>query len=450
MQSTMNEAELLGLCQRGVQAALDAGADQAEVYAEASAEIDVSLQKNDLDQVRIADEVTFGIRVFQDGRLGFATANDPGSVVATARDAVAVAKASVPDPLNGLPEPLLIRPTELAVDAALLNLGPGELARMATDLLAWVRGRDPRITVDTGGVAVAHAVRAVASSTGVREAWQSAAGSGHVFGMAVDGEEVGSFSYDGDAVRSLDALHPALETAFGRFVTNAIGAMGPGKGESFRGTILLPPDAVEDMLIGPLMQNLGADAVRQGRSALADRVGETIAAPGFTLVEGGGGLPGYALTPFDREGQPRRSLTLVEDGVLKSFLSNSYEARASGLPATGHAQGGATSLPRVGAAALSLAGGDVPLAELERLDRGVIVTRFSGSTNAVSGDFSGVVKGGFMVVDGERRPINETTVAGNLWECLKNVSGRSQEVETRYGTRAWPGLRIEDVSVTAG
>ncbi|MEC8423266.1 MAG: metallopeptidase TldD-related protein, partial [Myxococcota bacterium] len=106
--------------------------------------------------------------------------------------------------------------------------------------------------------------------------------------------------------------------------------------------------------------------------------------------------------------------------------------------------------PRVGPAALALGTGDVSRAALENMDRGVIVTRFSGTTDPVSGDFSGVVKGGFLVRDGERRPIHETTIAGNLWTCLRNVSARADSALLHYGSRAWPALRVEDVSITAG
>jgi PmbA protein len=143
-------------------------------------------------------------------------------------------------------------------------------------------------------------------------------------------------------------------------------------------------------------------------------------------------------------------MPLVEDGVLRGFMYDGREARAAGVESTGHAQGGATALPRVGAGALELATGPVPVSELERMERGVIVTRFSGSTDPVSGDFSGVVKGGFLVRDGERRAIHETTIAGNLWDCLMNVSARADAAEVRYGSRAWPALRVEDVSITAG
>ena len=79
-----------------------------------------------------------------------------------------------------------------------------------------------------------------------------------------------------------------------------------------------------------------------------------------------------------------------------------------------------------------------------------MVTRFSGSTNAATGDFSGVVKGGFLVRDGEQQAIDETTIAGNLYDCLAQISGISNETRRIQGTIEAPWIRIDDVSITAG
>ena len=78
------------------------------------------------------------------------------------------------------------------------------------------------------------------------------------------------------------------------------------------------------------------------------------------------------------------------------------------------------------------------------------MTRFSGSSDSVSGDFSGVVKGGFLIKDGEIvRPLIETLIAGNLFELLPRISGLSYETE-RIESLVVPYIRIEDVSVTGG
>jgi PmbA protein len=86
---------------------------------------------------------------------------------------------------------------------------------------------------------------------------------------------------------------------------------------------------------------------------------------------------------------------------------------------------------------------------IREVGRGVLATRFSGSSNPISGDFSGVVKGGFLLRDGERIPIHETTIAGNLWTCLEQITALSDTPTTLYGTRRWPWVRIDDLSITA-
>ena len=95
--------------------------------------------------------------------------------------------------------------------------------------------------------------------------------------------------------------------------------------------------------------------------------------------------------------------------------------------------------------------GTTPAAELAAgSDPVVWVGRFSGSTNGVTGDFSGVVKNGFLLARGERRPIRETMIAGNLFEALRNIEAISAERRLLSGSALLPSLRIGGVSVTAG
>jgi PmbA protein len=443
LQAQIQTAESL------VAAAQAAGADDAEVYATWGRHTEVNFQKNDLDQAMTGSELKLGLRVFKDKRMGFATTNQPADTAELVGAALAMAAASPPDPHHGLPAALEPVPWEHVVDETILGLGTKDLAHLGMDLLARIRAKDPRVTVDTANVDAGLGLHTIVSSTGVRAAFASTWTSAGVFGMAVDGDEVGSFAYDTALVRRAGELRQEAERVFDAFVDKCVGALGAQAGESFRGPIFIPPDCLGTFLIGDLVGMLGADMVRLGRSPLADSRGELIAAPGFTLVEGGPEVAGFPVCPFDREGTPRVRTPLVENGVLKDFLFDSYEGRAAGRGSTGHAAGGADSAPRCGATTLEVLPGDQSLEALAQMERGVIVTRFSGSANPISGDFSGVVKGGFLVVDGEKRPIHETTLAGNLYDCLKNISGISREV-VRSGTEAYPGVRIEDIAITAG
>lgn len=447
---------LLEHCERALRAALAAGADEAEVIADAGRSVEIAIQKNDLEQVRSADEVTYGVRVRVGDRLGFATGNQASGLRALGEEAVLIAKSSPPEPGLRLPALSGDHFAPEALDPELLRLlepeGRGELCALATRTLRRALAADRRMTIDTGELSVSELQRVLVSSAGGRRAWRGLEASGGLFGMAVDGAEVGSFAYDGDRSRRWAELEPLLERATDRFVRKCVGALGAQAGESFRGSILVPADCVSELLLDSLTELVGADAVRQGRSPLGERLGQAIAAPAFTLREAGAGLPGFALAPFDREGVLRSPLPIVQNGVLSALLYDSAEACRSGAPgrqSSGHAQGGAASPPMVGPAALELEAGDLPWAGLCAVERGVIVTRFSGTVEPSSGDFSGVVKGGFLVRGGEARPVAETTISGNLYEALRNISGISAERELLGGTSLLPGLRIEDISITA-
>ena len=450
MSTPMKKDSLISSCEEAIDLAISLGADDAEVYASSTVERNVGIEKNDLHQASQVSETTWGIRVVRNGAVGFCTSNQPTNLNKAVAEAVSLASIAPSDPHNAIAKPAVNIPSTVAVDEELIGLGIDDLTVMAMRLLSDARGQDKRLTIDTGGVGVNHQTTAIASSTGTRASYESASGSGFLFGMCVDGDEVGSFSYDGDTVRSAATLENALQVSFKRFVDKCAGAMGATSGESFNGSVLLPPETVSEFLIGDLLAMLGADAIRTGKSPLGDKLGQLIASTGFSLFEEGLGLKGFPICPFDREGMLRKRAPLIENGVLTNLLFNSYESRASGRGYSNNASGGASSLPGVGASALSLATGTESYADMSNMTEGLIVTRFSSSSNPLTGDFSGVVKGGFLVKDGERRPIEETTIAGNLYECLRSISAISNTALTMNGTVSMPAIKIDGLSITAG
>jgi PmbA protein len=337
------------------------------------------------------------------------------------------------------------------VDPAIGELGVERLVELAMHMLGQVKARDGRVRVDSGSVNAVQASRAVASSTGVRVCESRAQASANLFGMAVDGAEVGSMDYDSVAVLAASELAADIERLCARFSERCLGALGARKGESFRGTALLSPEVVRSLLLGNLLPTLSAQAVRTGRSPLAGRVGEAIASPQFTLVDDGRLAGGTGSVSFDREGMPTRRTPLIESGVLSGFLYDLYEARAASAQSTGSARGGAADLPRIGPCNLLVEPGETPYAELCREpERAVLVQRFSGSSSSVTGEFSGVVKGSFLLRRGERVPVRETLIAGNLYDVLRSISGISKEVQSLQGSAFVPALRVEGISVTTG
>ena len=138
-------------------------------------------------------------------------------------------------------------------------------------------------------------------------------------------------------------------------------------------------------------------------------------------------------------------------------MRDQYSANALKLNSTGHALGGPNSLPSVSSHCLCLKGGEEPLEKLltrtaETQGNFLYVHRYSGQTDPVTGDFSGVAKGGEWWQQGERvYYVQETMISGNLFEALQeDLFGLSRETEVVESSEECPTLVLDQVSVTSG
>lgn len=451
----MGEQDLLALCHDLVSRARKHGARDCEAIAAWERSAETGLENGDVHSVRSTEETVFGLRVFIGDSLGFITANrvDAASLADFVDEAVAQARATPADPFNALPEPDTTPPVRDLYFESTADAGVEQTTASAVRMLERVRERDERVRVDNGSVAVTVSDIALVSSTGIELRQRHSEAQGYVFGMAVDGDDVASFDYDGDAVRDVSRLDSLLTAAADRFVDKCVSGLRAGKGRSFKGSVVLSPEAVGEFLLPNLIAAISADAIRKGRSRLAGRLGKPIASERLTLVDDGTIAGGIASSAFDREGVPLRRRVLVERGTLNTYLFNTYEACASGdgTRSTGHATGTASSLPGVGPSYLEVEAGTTPLDQMSGpAETTIYVGRFSGSSNPVTGEFSGVAKNGFLVESGGRRPVRETLIAGNLFDALHQISAISAERRLIGGTRLLPALRLDGVSVTAG
>ncbi len=445
---------LFDVAEELIRRAVAAGADQAEAAVAWTRQAETRIENGEVHTAQALEETSFGLRVFAGRRLGFATANTirPGDLQACVEEAIAQARTTPSDPANGLPPSYAIRPVPGLFDPKLAGLDVSWTTRTARRLVDRVAARDPRVRVDSGEVTLETSSFALVSTEGTRAFEESTTARGYLFGMAVEGDQVASFDYDGSATHSLGQAESLFDAAADRFVEKCLAGLGARPGKSYRGAVVLSPEAVAEFLLEDLIAAASADNVRKGKSRLAGKIGKKIAARSFTVIDDPTQPGAVGSCAFDREGVPTRRYPIVEHGTLKGYLFNHYEAKVAGLPegSTGHAVGSATSLPQIGPHRLEVLPGDTSLADLLEGGPVVYVGRFSGSTNPVTGEFSGVVKNGFLCENGRRQPVNETLVAGNLFDALARISGLSRERRLVGGTRLVPAVRLEDVSVTAG
>lgn len=455
--AAVERAELLERCDAAVARALAAGADEAEAFASSHGGTSVQLEKGDLQLARVSMGEALGLRVFVGGRLGFASTNQTASPTALAdlaASAVALAKLSPVDPAAGLLAARELSGGPLPGEPALWGLAPAAVVALAGTLMEVCRNFDKRVSVDQGAIRFSRGSSAVVSSRGARAAESDAGLSASLFGMAVDGADVGGFDALSEWTRGAGAFEPALERMGRRFARTVLDNLGAGKATSYRGPVLFAPDAFAELFLGPLVGALSALAVQRGRSALAGKLGTAIAVPHFTLRDAPGDAELAGACLADREGSATANRALVDRGVLGTYLSNARAARLEGLAeSTGHAQGGARGVPGIGAHALVVEPGDGGDAKAmaARLGRGLLVGRFSGTVDGTSGDFSGVAKSARWVEGGEVvRSLGETLIAGNAFEALGQLGALSTERETLGGSAKVPWAIADGLNVTAG
>ena len=444
----MTESKLLNSCQMAIDMARKHGADQVEVFGQNSQSITSNAEKNDLQISKSQQETRLGIRAFIGTQVGFASTNDLSKLEAAAADAVTLAKASPGDPNNVLPDPAESESVKGLYDPAAASFGTEDAVKQTIRMLELAESIDKRINVGEAEFSAEILDRVLINSAGAERSEQSSLFTYVILTTAVDGEKVSNMDYKFGASRSVAEID--VEPITRRSCANAVGSLGAEAGESFKGQVVLDPYAVFSLL-NLLPFQLNARNVLRGMSRWKDALGEAVASPSFTLIDDGQIPGGVGTSSFDREGVGHQRLPLIEDGVLRSFMHNTYTAHAFGTANTGHAAGSAGSLPAIGPTNLTVVPGTVGKDELiAEVDRGLLVSRFSGNANPVSGDFSGVAKAAYLIKDGKiDRPVSGTLVAGNVFDALKSLSGISKETESIF-IFSYPYLRFEDVSVTAG
>ena len=427
------------------------GANDCEVYVATTSEAEVFIENNDLKQAKSQDSAALGVRVLLSGSLGFYAVNSvaPDKVKQAAAMAVKMARVSPRDRFNSLPSGRSrVASVRGIYDKKAEAFKAGDAVRLAAEMLQAAKS-DSRVSVDSGNFTAALVRHWLGNSNGTLLSERLSAFAWSVMGMAIDGNDVSSFdvqSGSSHSVKGINVLSAAEE--FSQTVVNSLGAR---KIDSFKGEMLLTPAAAIELVEEAVEHSINSDSVQKKSSRFAGKIGRRIASPLLTIEDDATNPQGLAASSFDREGVAHRRNVVVEKGVLKKFLYNTYTARKGGVRSTGNASGSTTSPPSVAATNFIVAPGRQSVDSLvSEIKHGILISRFSGNVNPVDGDFSGVVKGGRIIKNGElSHSVKEVMVAGNIFACLKNLTGLSKERKVMHSS-ILPYMRFGGVSFTGG
>ena len=431
-----------------VAAALAAGADAAEAVGAERRALSITVRNGELEEVEREESRDLGLRVFVGRRQASVSGSD---VSAEARAklvarCLAMARLAPEDPYAGLAEPDRLARGSLP-DLDLFDPAEPEpealeaRARIAEDAARAV----PKVTNSDGGSA-SWSVGQWRLVTSAGFSGLHRASSFSIGASAIAGDEGGmETGYDGRSKRwQADLPEPAdIGAEAGR---RAAGRLGARKIGSTTAPVIFE-NRLAASLLSPLVGAVSGPSIARGTSFLKDRLGQPVFAKAVRVTDDPHRRRGLGSSPFDDEGVANGPLSLIDDGVLTTWLLNASSARQLGLATTGHASRGLAGPPGVGPTNLTLEPGTRSRAELMAdAGAGLLVTSMFGpSLNGNTGDWS-VGCSGFWFEAGEvAYPVNEITVAGNLIDIYARLIPGA-DLEIRGSTNA-PSILVDALAI---
>lgn len=428
------------------------GARDVEAYAERGVSRRIKVYQGEVEQLVAAQRRGVGVRVFDDGAVGYCSTSDlgPAGLAALVDRAVALAAAADADPHRLLPRDVGPPARVTPFDPRLAQASDAEKIDLALTVEAAALAADPRVkTVEDTVYVDGDGEVFLASSSGVRGAYRANQCYAFTYVLAEeDGQVETGVSYAvAQALEDLDGPGCGAEAA-----ARACRLLGARRCPSMRATVVLEP-FVAAAFFGVLSAALSAEAVQKGRSLFAGHEGEAVADPAFALIDDGTHPDGLESAPFDGEGTPRQRTPLIEAGVLQGFLHDAYTARKAGVVSTGNGlRGGYASPPAVRSTNLVVAGPATPRDDVVAgIERGVLVTDAVGvhsGANPISGEFSVGISG--VLIEGGRltAPVREVTLAGDIIGMLKGIRALGDDARwVPAGSVFTPSVAIESMAV---
>jgi PmbA protein len=405
-------------------AAVAAGAGDAEAWCEESATRQIRVYEGAVESLTDAGGRGLGLRVFAGERSGYAYGTDlsEGGLGALAAAAVEAARVADPDPHGGLPEECGAAEVDGLHSAELASWSTERKVELALEIERAARAHAGVSQVEDTVYSDSDGRVALANTRGFEGAYAATATWAYCSAFAGEGADLMTGFGVGLArdPAALDAAAIGDEAA-----ARALALAGARQPQSRRCPVVL--DAfVAASFLGFIGGMLSADAVQRGRSLFAGREGDEVASAALRLDDDATDPGGLASAPFDGEGSAARRTPLLEDGRLRTFLFDARTARKADRATTANAtRGSYRAPPSVGTTNLTLEPGPHGLeALLRRAGDGLLVSDVAGlhsGVNPVSGTFS-VGANGRLIEGGEPgAPVREITIASDLVSMLKSV-----------------------------
>ncbi|MGB6085618.1 TldD/PmbA family protein [Parvibaculum sp.] len=446
--SFSDKSSALDLASMLVERARHAGAEAAEVLVAESASLSVSWRLGKLEDVERSEGRDIGLRVFIGKKQATVSSTDTSEAALQPmiERAVAMARAAPEDPWCGLADKALLARDwpDLDIEDKTPSLSAEELAALAAE--AEEAALAVKGVTNSGGASAGtgRSTATLVTSAGFAGTYAGTSSSFSCSVLAGEGTAM-ERDYDYSSMRHKADLERPAEIGR-RAGEKAVRRLNPRKVSSQAVPVVYDP-RVSGGLIGHFAGAISGSAIARGTSFLKKAMGQRIFPESISIVDDPHMKRGLRSKPFDGEGVANRRMTLVENGVLATWLLDTATARQLGLQSTGHAARGTGGPPSPSTTNLYMEAGCLTVKELiADIRSGLYITELIGmGVNGVTGDYSRGASG-FWIENGEiAYPVSEITVAGNLKDMFLNMTP-ADDLEFRYGTNA-PTIRVEGMTI---
>lgn len=413
---------------------------------------EVRVRLDEVEQVKQSRGNGVGLRVFFGDRSASTSSSDLSQEALSelVSRICEAAQVTAEDSFSGLPDAALLEDAPAGgldlYDASLEHLDVDRAIEMAREAESKARHGDPRIVNSEGaemawGTSETHLANSLGTFRSTRR------GSVSLWTTPVaqhDGKMERDYWYTtARHLEDLDSPSFVGEEAQRRTLRR----LGAKKPQTCKVPVVFEW-TVASKLLGTLAGCVTGGAIYRKTSYLAGQLGEAIAHPSVHIVDDALVPRGAGSKDFDGEGLATNRTTIVEGGVLKSYLLDTYSAKKLGLATTRNASRGLAGSPHASATNFWMTPGEHSLeALIAGVERGLLVTEtFGFGVNTITGDYSQGASG-IWIENGELAyPVNEFTVASTLPQVWGSIDGIGSDIDRRRAVSA-PSLRVAEMTI---
>jgi PmbA protein len=422
-------------------------AEQAEVFSTSVRATTVQFEANELKQIQSRESSSIALRIFREGKTGFAIATGGGNCEALVDMAVETSQFGGPANFQ-FPSSSDYSETPI-FDPEVEKIAMDRIVEIGRDLIARVKRHTPDILCDVQ-------ITKGTSSVSLMNS-QGAEGKYHKSFLSLGLE--GILVRDTDILWVEDSENSCQSdlTGIGGLADRVIWHLEMAKKKATVPTKLLPivftSNGVASALLSALMLAFSGKAVLEGTSPLRGKLGDKVFDEKLCLWDDATAAYRVGSYPFDDEGVPSQRLPLVANGVVTSFLYDLQTAALAGTKSTGNGRRSGGGSPSPAISSLVLEKGEVSFQDMVNdMKEGLIVEEVIGAEqgNILGGDFGGNVLLGYKVERGEIvGRVKDTMIAGNVYQVLRELPGIGQEARWVGGILQTPPLYCSGISVSA-